>query len=220
MSGKITLWQAVKDRLVAEQTVTPQELQVFNPAGLKIKDFVSVDHPEVFGKQFVVVELDVYDRSELGKVSKFVNYVLQDDEDKFAHLRMYPVANTDPYAKKHSDVLLLFPDGERDFDKDFLEVKLAAETLDAVIAEGEAPVQFWRVCKDSTKPFEAAVTVVDSSENPPKKEEYLYWDYFRKTADGEEEFYFVEMSNDTGKFQMFRGFRVAEEDVEFRRRKV
>lgn len=218
MSERITLWQAVKDRLVTEQKVTPQELLVYNPVQLKIGDIVKIDHIEVAGKQFVVTEVDVYERRELGKTNQFVNYVLQDTDDKFANLRMYPVENADPYAKKHHDVLVVFPDGEQDFDENFKDNILPVGVLEIRDAEGKVSATYNRVT-DNLKPYEATVTVVDDTKNPPKTEKYLYWDYFRQ-VNGGEEFYFVEMSNETGKFQMFRGVPVSEEDVHLSRRKV
>lgn len=215
---RVTIWEALRDHFAAEQK-EPEELKMFNPLKLKIGDFVSIDAKDLYGKQLAVSELDVYERTLGGEKFEFINYVLLDDENKPVNLRLHPIKDSDPYGKKHCDVLVVLPDSEMAYDKDFHENVLPTGVLEVKDEKGELLATFQRV-GESKEPYSAVVTVLDNPDSPPRKERYTYWDYVRETEEKTTQFYFVEMNEDNGWFQMFVGFPVDEQDVKVFRKKA
>lgn len=213
---KATLWELLKDYFQNEQE-EPEELKIFNPLKLKIGDFVSIDAAGLFGKQLVVSELDVYERKIGGEKFEFVNYVLLDDENNPVNLRIHPIKNSDPYAKQHCDALVVLPDFEMAYDKGFHENVLPTGVLEVKDDKGNVLATYQRV-GESKESYLATVTVLDNPDNAPKREKYSYWDYIRE-VDGSTEFYFVEMNDETGWIQMFKGVPVSEPDVKVLRKR-
>lgn len=213
---KATLWELLKDYFQNEQKEQSEELKIFNPLRLKIGDFVSIDAAGLFGRQLVVSELDVYERKIGNERFEFVNYVLLDDETKPVNLRIHPIKGSDPYAKQHCDAMVVLPDFEMAYDKVFHENILPAGILEVKDNQGNLLATYQRV-GESKEPYLATVTVLDNPNQPPKKEKYSYWDYVRDIG-GSAEFYFVEMNEESGWIQMFKGFQVSELDVKVLRR--
>jgi hypothetical protein len=60
--------------------------------------------------------------------------------------------------------------------------------------------------------------LVLSGNESPQHESCEYWDFGRKTGDGRDEFYFVEMSTETGMFRTWRAVQTTENDLSFLRR--
>lgn len=213
---KATLWELLKDYFMRKQE-EPEELKIFNPLKLKIGDFVTIDAANLYGKQLVASELDVYERKIGGEKFEFVNYVLLDDENHPVNLRVHPIKDSDPYGKKHCDALVVLPDFEMAYDKGFHENVLPTGVLEVKDDKGNVLATYQRV-GESKEPYLATVTVLDNPDSAPKREKYSYWDYVRE-IDGSTEFYFVEMNDETGWIQMFKGFPVSELDVKVFRKK-
>ena len=212
-----TAWEIMRD-FFQDKKEKPQELQIFNPLGLKIGDFVSIDIEGLFGEQFPVTEIRENTTGVGEKDFVHTDFVLATEGDETVYLRLNPVVNSDPYAKKHCDMLVLFPDAEMRHDEDFYKNTLSTGILE-VNEDGVVIATYERIRKKKD-PFQAIVKVVDKQGQPPRVERISYWDYDRDTEDGTKEFYFVEMNEETGFFKMFRGVPVFEESVKFLRKKV
>ncbi len=207
---RMTLWEILKEKMSGEKE-EPQELKVFNPLKAKIGDFVSIDFADLGGKNFTVVEIDVYKREIGGEIFEFADYILREG-DIWVHLRVYPISNADPYSHKHCDSLILFPDFEMAYDKNFHEVILPSGILEVKNENNNILATYNR--RDNLKePFEAEVKVIEDSAKPPKIENWHFWDFERQTEDKKIEYYFVEMNTENGWFQMYRGFEVSEKDI-------
>ncbi|MEK7566940.1 MAG: hypothetical protein AAB527_02300, partial [Patescibacteria group bacterium] len=166
----------------------------------------------------VVTEIDEYSTVIGGQTFRHIDYILETDDGDKITLRLNPVAKTDPYAKKHCDVLVLFPDWEQEFDENLLKNVLSTGTFE-VLENGEVVATYHRI-GENKEPYSATVRVVDKPGQIPRVENFKYWDYVRDVEGGTQEFYFVEMSEETGWFQMFKGVLIFEEDVKFLRKKV
>lgn len=209
----ITLWEIFKEKMSGEQE-KPQEFKIYNPLKVRIGDFVLLDTvDELNGRNFTAVEIDVYHcLSEEGNFD-IANYVLR-ESDFFVHLRIFPIANADPYSPKHCIPLALFPDCEIGYDEKLHKEVLPTGVLEVRGEKGELLATYSR--RNSLKePFEAKVTVIESSdsENPPKIEKWYFWDFSREIGDGFVEYYFVEMNAKNGSFQMFRGYEIYEQNI-------
>ena len=112
------------------------------------------------------------------------------------------------------DSLLLRLEDEFGFSEDFLEVvKDTSGIFEIKDNESGETATFSRI-NDLREPYEAAVLVISETSPDGKATrgktspaKFEYWDYWRDAdaAAGTKEFLFVEMNNDTGWFQLWRG---------------
>ncbi len=210
MGDGITLWQLLKEKVKSEKE-EPSEFKIFNPLKGKIGDFVSIEAVDLYGKNFLISEIDVYKTVIGGKIFESCDYILREGEN-WVTLRVLPLSNPDPYSHKHATALVLFPDSEMEYDKKFHKKILPAGTLE-VKDTGKNLSAVYTRCNGIKEPYTAEVAALKDPAQEPEKESLVYWDFERKTDDGKIEYYFVEMNSGTGWFQMFRGFEVSEKDV-------
>lgn len=210
-----TLWEVFRRWLKGEKEKS-QELTIFNPLKAKPGDFIKIDTANLASKNFMITMIDEYKRTVGQKTLLFADYVLQDNEmDTWVTLRVNPVADANPDSKKHCDVLVLYPDKEFEYDEDFHKKILPDSVLNVTDEKGEILATYSRL-SNMKKPYSTTVTEVKEDEEVAP-EKISYWDYWRE-VDGINEFYFVEMNEETGWFQAFRGEPVSEQDVRVIRR--
>jgi hypothetical protein len=211
---KLTPWQAFKD-LLAGPKEKPLILRVYNPFALKPGDFVTVndvlnDVPET---RYQVSEVDVYRRTIDDRSFESVDYVLQDSADRWATVRVSADAGLP--GNTQQTILLLFPDYEGEYDEDLHKRVLPTGILEIKDAQGDLLARYDRL-HGLKEPYRADVLVL-TADQPARHESSEYWDFGRKRDDGREEFYFVEMSTETGVIQTWRGVETSENELSFLR---
>ncbi len=205
----MTLWEIIKDKISGGKE-EPLEFNFFNPLKAKLGDFVSIETAELSGKNFTLVETDIYKRKILGENFEFANYIFREG-DNWVHLRVFPLTNPEPYSYKHCDVMVVFPDFEMPYDQNFYEIILPSGILEVKDGQGNLMATYNR--RENLKdPIFAEVTVIDNADNQPKIESWDCWDFERDTAQ-DKEYYFVEMDLKTKSFQMFWGREISEKDI-------
>jgi hypothetical protein len=212
---KLTPWQAFKD-LLAGTKEQPLALHVYNPFALKPKDFIIVDDAlnGITGTRYQVTEIDLYRRSIGDKTFESVDYVLHDAvADAWLTVRVSENAGTP--GNQERTILLLFPDYEGEYDEDLHKRVLPSGVLELKDDRGELLARYERL-NGLSEPYRADVLVLAPDEQP-RHESYDYWDFGRE-QDGKEEFYFVEMSTETGVIQTWRGVETSENELSFLRR--
>jgi hypothetical protein len=213
---KLTPWQAFKD-LFSEHKEKPLVLRVYNPFTLKPADFVTVDDilNGVSATRYQVTEVDVYRRTIGDQTFESVDYVLQDSKDGWLTIRVGDDAGLP--GNKHRTILLLFPDYQGEYDEDLHKQVLPSGILEIKDDQGQLLARYERL-HGVKEPYRADVLVL-SGDDPPRHESYEYWDFGRK-CDDREEFYFVEMSTDTGVIQTWRGVETTENELSFLRHSI
>ena len=213
-----------------EQRKPPAELKVFNPLELKVNDFVpfEVPHPDLLGKRFMVIEIDLWER-DLG--GQFVDYILEGDVSvETVTLRAYPKETSDASAPRSSDLLVLFPHRRLGYDEEgvefpYKEILMKGLPLEVRDDSGNVMATYARL-NGAKKPYSGKVTLFKGKNTPSGVEHFDYWDYGRDVEDGGVavvDYYFVEMSQndeDRGTIQTYRGVSVSQYDVKPLRRAV
>lgn len=222
----MTLFEVLKARLRRdkEETTKPPELKTFNPLEAPVGTFVEIEipHPELLGKNFKVVEIDVYRRRVGGKKLEFADYILDDGEEHTVTLRVFPTENTDPDAPKHCEALVLFPHRNFEYDPVLHKEILPLGVLEVRDNEGKEVVATYTRPSGVTQHYSAEVTIM-RGDNKTEIEHFDYWDFVRATPDGTADYYFVEMSqnsHDRGMFQTYHGVPVHEADIKVFRPKI
>jgi len=211
---RLTPWQAFKD-LLSGPKQQPVALRVYNPFGLKPSDFVTVDDVlnGISKTTYQVTEIDVYRRSIENRTFESVDYVLQDSNEQWLTVRISD--NSSLPGGTERTILLLFPDYEGEYDEDFHKNVLPSGVLDIKNDDGELIARYERL-HGLRDPYQADVLVI-GTEPEPRHESYQFWDFGRKQND-REEFYFVEMNNETGMFHTWRAVETTENELSFMRR--
>lgn len=212
---RLTAWQAFKD-LLAGHEEKPIALSIYNPFGLKPADFVTVDDVlnGIQSTQYQVTELDLYRRTIGDRTFESVDYVLEDSKEEWLTLR----ASEDPGlpGKTERTILLLFPDYEGEYDEELHKRTLPSGILEIKDDQGQVIARYERL-HGLKEPYRADVLVV-TSDTSPRHESCDYWDFGRQGQDGRDEFYFVEMSKETGMFRTWRAVQTTENELSFLRR--
>ncbi len=168
-----TAWEVMRD-FFQDKKEKPQELQVFNPLQLKIGDFVFLNGADLSGKSFVVTSVSEC-VTKVGKNSfSHIDIGLQTADEKNVFLRLNPAVNADPHAKKHCDVLVLFPDYEMGYDEDFCKNVLSDP--DGVLnAENDGEVTTYHRLGSGREPFNAELKTIDeANQKEPRVESISY----------------------------------------------
>lgn len=205
---KLTPWEAFKD-LLSGPKEKPLALSVYNPFALKPADFVKVDDVlnGIQSTQYQVTEVDVYRRAIGGRTFESVNYVLDDSRENWLTIRVSE--NTE------RTILLMFPDYEGEYDEELHKKTLPSGVLEIKDDQGNVLATYERL-SGLKEPYRADVLVLTAKEDP-HHESCEYWDFGRKTEEGRDEFYFVEMSTETGMIHTWRAVQTTENELSFLR---
>lgn len=213
-----TIFEAVKkwfEKSEAKKT-TPWELKIFNPLQARIGDYLMVSGvPELLErnmKNFEVREINAAVIIVGNTQFKHTDYIGYEGEN-WVIVRVNPIENASPQAVKQADVLLLFPDWEGAYDETLREQVLPSGILEVKDEHGNVRATYQRL-NDLKEPYITKVEIVkDPNAEFPKIEDLLVWDFGRKLEHGDTEYYFVEMSQETGWFQMFRGISIPDTSI-------
>ena len=228
-----TLFEIIKNKLARKSPVPEksEEERVWNPLGIKVGAFASLDVLDYRGKQFKIVGVRAYDATTnpptgsgvSKKHFKCCEYVLRCDE-QVAFLRTWP----DPVDPKKFNVFLLELKYDTPWDEDGEPIVLACRDpgpeLNFKEDNEELGIhdEYWRVDKNPDS-FKATVQVledldgsgrVDSGEVVTERLEY--WDFWR---DWEFEwvkslqYLYLEMNTEHGHVQGKRGEQIEPERV-------
>ena len=212
---RLTPWQSFKELLSAHND-KPIALQVYNPYALKPADFVTVDDVlnGIRSTQYQVSEVDVYRRKIGERTFESVDYVLQNSNDEWLTIRV----SDEPGMPGNTErtILLLFPDYEGEYDEELHKRTLPNGILEIKDDQGRVIARYERL-NGLNEPHRADVLVLTANESP-RHESCEYWDFGRKTDEGREEFYFVEMSTENGMFHTWRALATTENELSFLRR--
>lgn len=212
---RLTPWQAFKD-LLAGHEEKPIALSVYNPFALKPADFVTVDDVlnGIQATQYQVTEVDLYRRTIGGRTFESVDYVLEDSKEEWLTIRVSEDRGLSGNAER--TILLLLPDYEGEYDEVLHKQTLPSGILEIKDDQGQVIARYDRLngLKES---YRADILVLTGKESP-RHESCEYWDFGRKTEGGRDEFYFVEMSTETGMFRTWRAVQTTENELSFLRR--
>jgi hypothetical protein len=211
---KLTPWQAFKD-LLSGPKEKPVALQVYNPFALKPADFVTVDDilNGIHATQYQVTEVDVYRRTIRERTFESVDYVLENSKEEWLTIRVSDEPGLPGSVER--TILLLFPDYEGEYDEELHKQTLPSGVLEIKDDQGQVLARYERL-NGLKEPYRADVLVLTANESP-RHESCEYWDFGRKTEDGREEFYIVEMSTDSGMFHTWRAVQTSENELSFLR---
>ena len=191
---------------------TPRQPAADNPFDLKHGDFAQFKTTSHAGKRFMVVEISHYRRTVGGKMFTSTDFFLHDeDSDTYVTLRANPRANITPDDPRRTDFLVLEPDYEGEYDETLHKQVLPGGVIDVRNDAGEVVATYQRLYGKNV-PDALSVQVL-AADGTNVTEKYEGWDFGRNLPNGKPEFYFVEMSTDTGRFQMLRGTLVNERDI-------
>lgn len=209
----MTLWEIACQSFKSQQE-EPPEFKIFNPLKAKLGDFIAIEAADVSGTNFVVCEIDLYKRVVHGETFESVDYVLRDG-DRWAYLRVNPIADPDQFSQRHYNVLLLFPDFEMAYDEGLHnQILNAGLPLEVKDDKGKVMATYARLVEGMKNPHHCEVTVLKDRTKLPTTELVDSWDFGRNLEDNSCEFYFVELNKTQGNmFQMFRGVEISEKDV-------
>ena len=212
---KLTPWQAFKD-LLSGPKEKPIALSVYNPFALKPADFVTVDDVlnGIPATQYQVTEVDVYRRTISDRTFESVDYVLENSKEEWLTIRVSDDRGLPGNTER--TILLLLPDYEGEYDEELHKRTLPSGILEIKDDQGQLIARYDRL-HGLKEPYRADVLVLTDNESP-RHESCEYWDFGRKTEDGRDEFYFVEMSNKTGMLRTWRAIQTTENELSFLRR--
>jgi hypothetical protein len=212
---KLTPWQAFKE-LLSGPKEKPLTQLVYNPFALKPADFVTVDDilNGIRAARYQVTEVDVYRRSIGERTFESVDYVIENSNEEWLTIRVSdePGLPGDPERR----ILLLFPDYEGEYDEELHKRTLPSGVLEIKDDQGQVIASYDRL-HGLKEPYRADVLVITAND-PPRHESCEYWDFGRKLDDGRDEFYFVEMSTETGMIHTWRAVQTSENELSFLRR--
>ena len=214
-----TLWEMLCERLRAHGNGSGVDF--YNPLELRVGSAVNVpfaNGPQFATFDFSVQEIREYNRHIGGKDFRFTDYVLQGVSTKSLQaediltVRVRAVPNA---AGAHDSLLLRLED-EFAFAEEFLAVVKDATGIFEIGDDATETKDTFHRINNLRDSYEAAVLAIsgttETGKGAPGKAAPLkieYWDYWRDVdlADGKtaKEFLFVEMNQDTGWFQLWRG---------------
>ena len=214
-----TLWDVLMERV--HGSGNGAGIAFANPIDLRVGSALAVafaNGPEYADYTFTVQEIREYTRRIQAQEFRFTDYVLRGvntkspDVDGARTTRVRVVPN----QAGGNDALLLRIYDEFEFAEDFLAVVKDTTGLFKVADDKSGAETTYSRINDLRESYQAAVLVVsqttpDGKASPgkvsPAKVEY--WDYWRDADIGSgktaKEFVFVEMTSDTGWFQIWRG---------------
>lgn len=204
-----TLWQILTAEKKEEQ---PLEMKYNNPLKLKVGANMLINEPEYIGQNFTVRDITAYDRRIGQEHHKFTDYGLHGkrlkQDDVNIKIRLMP--SQDNYSELGHDLLILTLFDRFEYNEDFHENVLTDESKQ-LNADDET---YFRI-NDVLEHYEArVVNLADKDGDGVVEQEELtkkrihYWDYWRETeVEGIKtvEFLFVEMNNDNGYFELYKG---------------
>jgi hypothetical protein len=214
-----TLWEMLMDRLHGSNG---SGVAFYNPLGLTINASTTIAYangPELADYDFTVKEIREYSRHIGEQVFQFTDYRLEGLNKKtFAAESALPIClRAVPNQAGAHDTLLLRLYDEFAFAEDFLSVVKDTTGIFEIEDEEDsgAKATFYRINAVRSS-FEAAVLSISdtnlegkASSKDTKAKKVEYWDYWRDeqkpTGKSSKEFVFVEMDEDTGWFQIWRG---------------
>jgi hypothetical protein len=216
MSRGRTLWEMLMDWVQG-----PVELRHYNPLRARVGSPVTIDTVDLKEHNFFVKELRSYERRIGARHFDFIDYVLQargtKGDEITVRLRLVPVEGAGPGGLSHH-ALVLQLDDEFGYNEDFDQVVRDTTRKFQVMQDGQVVEEFYRI-NEVDDPYQAEVTVmvdinedgsVDRSEVAKLRLEY--WDYWREVSDeaGQplKDYLFVELDNNNGWFQIWRGAEV------------
>lgn len=201
-----------RDQQLVQAETAPAETKphICNPLGLNLGDVARVT-VGADRYRFQVVEVDEFDRGDMGKIVDYHLYqkadpTVEGSEAVDRYLRVFPF--TPPDGKTSADLLLLtwlFPS---DYDQGIMDQ----------LERNEFPIQgdeyagFVRN-QGTTLPYTVTVTEIKVGE-PPKTRRMKYWDFVRPKGFSFEAF-FVEMDEDTKRFDAYLAVPLAADAVSF-----
>jgi hypothetical protein len=214
-----TLWEMLMERV--HKNGNGAGIPFWNPLDHRVGAAVSVPYSngaELAGYDFTVQEIREYTRRIGSQQFQFTDYVLRGvntksfDAKDVLTLRLRVVPND---AGAHDSLLLRVYD-EFGFAEDFLNVLKDTTGIFEVTNDESGEKETFTRINDLRDSYDAAVLLVQETTpdgkamtgkvSPVKLE---YWDYWRDADIGggntAKEFVFVEMNNDTGWFQIWRG---------------
>lgn len=211
-----TLWEMMTShqKVVAEAIAAPSETKpdVFNPLGLHLEDVVLYTRgAEQF--RFQVVEIDVFDRGDEGKIVDY--HLYQKPGDGVAeidrYMRVFP-GNT-PNGKPSMDILLLELRFSISYD----------QSVEAVLERGEFPLQgdeYQGFVRNGgiTLPHEARVTEFKIGQSPNERR-MKYWDFVRIKDGAMQDACFIEMDLDSKGFDAYIATMIENDALRFLKKK-
>ncbi len=200
---------------------TATELMYFNPVKAKIGTLCSVDVAGYTDVSFKVAQIRVYTRTIRGKEFSFTDYDLQGTypgtENKKIRLRYLPQSQKTPQGYDFR-ILFLAMDEDHEYNADEHNALKNDTGEFEIFGPDEQLESRWFRIDDVRGAYHPLVvnikdengdgTVKDSEVTQQKLE---YWDFNRQVkADGNDvvEYYFVEIAEDTGWIQTFRGTEI------------
>lgn len=213
-----TLWEILTKRKKEQKSL---EMTVYNPLQAKVGCVLNVNEPNYTGKNFIVQGIRVYERKINDDQFNFVDYEsvarLVNEDDQRIKIRLNP---NDSGTELGCDIIVLTKYDEMSYDEEFFKNVLNSESGDITLNEENST--FWRINDVLTAYKAKTIYLADKDgngiveENELKKEDIRYWDYWRETADIENdveigpkyiEFLFIEMDKN-GYFTFWRGKKV------------
>jgi len=215
-----TLWELFLQR-IHHGGNNGSGLPFYNPRAILVGSPFSIPYangPVFADHDFTVREIREYNRRIAGQEYRFVDYILSGiDQKSFAAADAIDVRlRAVPNAAAAHDALLLRLEDEFAFAEDFLSVvQDQTGVFEITDDDSGARVTFRRI-NELKESYLAAVLVVAATtpegkavSNQVAPVQIEYWDYWREVDLGggntAKEFVFVEMSRESGWFQIWRG---------------
>ena len=210
-----TIWEMLVERF----SWTPTELTVYNPLKAKVGSAATINTVEWRDYNFFFTEIRAMKRTIGGHEFHSVDYVLLarpiGGDDVLVRIRLNPVDDPDRAAGLSHDVLLLQLYDQLAYDKGFHDVVTDTTGKFEVRQNDQVVEEYWRIgdVKTSHKAQVAILKDVNLDKKVTRDEidrrRIEYWDYWRETQDvgGQpmRQFLFVELDNQDGWFQIWRG---------------
>ncbi len=214
-------WRDKKEEYRQQHLEKPAELKIFNPLQLRIGDFLLTSQvPELAARKMVNLTIFEIDAAALIVGSKRFEHVdyLGSDGEQWCIVRVNPREDALPSAQQ-SDTTVLFLYCEIEFDQELVERVLPTgmfSIFDVLGDTSSAVLTFTRLNAELgiKDPWDVRLEkVTDPHLQFPAQEKIKMWDFGRTCEDGRTEYLYVEMSEENGKIQMFRGYNTEETNI-------
>ncbi len=193
MGNKRTLWQRIMGKGVAEPTAAPK----YNPLGAKAFSPILIDLSGYTGKQLIVKQTREVIRSINATEHKFADYDIEDESNNKLRLRVFP----------EGKILILDLYEDMQFSDDLWQICLNETEFHVTDNDNNVEETYWRI--GDVKTTQECMVLLDVGSDYCKGYKMDYWDFSRITKDEAnqdyEQYLFVEMDKDSGRFQMWRG---------------
>lgn len=200
---KKPIWQWVKGLW---NTKAEPRSTIHNPLDIKLrKTHVSINLVEFNNTPLLILSLREYARKINGNDHWFVDYTLDGDHKFINRIRCYP----------DGQILLLSLYHEMLFNNELFNTLKGDTEFHITDDDNKIEEVYWRL--RGKKDEEHCKVELDYGEGLEQKYEMDYWDFSRTTKDEAnqdyEQFLFVEMDKDSGRFQMWRGKKIDRERI-------